>query len=101
MRKHPREDEFLVSRNSTDQLHFAAPPHSPQITLTATTTNSLTMKVRPHPQDNAPIHGYTIHYKPEFGDWDTAQISSTVQKYTLENLLCGSRYQIYVTAYNG
>lgn len=92
---------FLVSRNSTDQLDFAAPPHSPQITLTATTTNSLTMKVRPHPQDNAPIHGYTIHYKPEFGDWDTAQISSTVQKYTLENLLCGSRYQIYVTAYNG
>ncbi|XP_061930163.1 cell adhesion molecule Dscam2 isoform X15 [Apis cerana] len=85
----------------THQLIVHAPPHSPQITLTATTTNSLTMKVRPHPQDNAPIHGYTIHYKPEFGDWDTAQISSTVQKYTLENLLCGSRYQIYVTAYNG
>ncbi|XP_043801756.1 Down syndrome cell adhesion molecule-like protein Dscam2 isoform X7 [Apis laboriosa] len=85
----------------THQLIVHAPPHSPQITLTATTTNSLTMKVRPHPTDNAPIHGYTIHYKPEFGDWDTAQISSTVQKYTLENLLCGSRYQIYVTAYNG
>lgn len=78
-----------------------APPHSPQVTLTATTTNSLTMKLRPHPTDNAPIHGYTIHYKPEFGDWETVQISSTAQKYTLENLWCGSRYQIYVTAYNG
>jgi len=59
------------------------------------------MKLRPHPTDNAPIHGYTIHYKPEFGDWETVQISSTAQKYTLENLWCGSRYQIYVTAYNG
>ncbi|XP_076173903.1 Down syndrome cell adhesion molecule 1 isoform X40 [Ptiloglossa arizonensis] len=85
----------------THQLIVHAPPHSPQVTLTATTTNSLTMKLRPHPTDNAPIHGYTIHYKPEFGDWDTAQISSTAQKYTLENLWCGSRYQIYVTAYNG
>ncbi|XP_015436891.1 PREDICTED: Down syndrome cell adhesion molecule-like protein Dscam2 [Dufourea novaeangliae] len=85
----------------THQLIVHAPPHSPQVTLTATTTNSLTMKLRPHPTDNAPIHGYTIHYKPEFGEWATAQISSTAQKYTLENLLCGSRYQIYVTAYNG
>ncbi|XP_043680570.1 Down syndrome cell adhesion molecule-like protein Dscam2 isoform X31 [Vespula pensylvanica] len=85
----------------THQLIVNAPPHSPQVTLTATTTNSLTMKLRPHPTDNAPIHGYTIHYKPEFGDWETVQISSTAQKYTLENLWCGSRYQIYVTAYNG
>ncbi|XP_070160074.1 Down syndrome cell adhesion molecule 1 isoform X4 [Polyergus mexicanus] len=85
----------------THQLIVHAPPHSPQVTLTATTTNSLTMKLRPHPTDNAPIHGYTIHYKPEFGDWETVQISSTAQKYTLENLWCGSRYQIYVTAYNG
>ncbi|XP_031786534.1 Down syndrome cell adhesion molecule-like protein Dscam2 isoform X10 [Nasonia vitripennis] len=84
----------------THQLVVHAPPHSPQVTLTATTTNSLTMKLRPHPTDNAPIHGYTIHYKPEFGDWETVQISSTALKYTLENLWCGSRYQIYVTAYN-
>lgn len=87
------EINYIISRT--------APPHSPQVTLTATTTNSLTMKLRPHATDNAPIHGYTIHYKPEFGDWETVQISSTVQKYTLENLWCGSRYQIYVTAYNG
>ncbi|XP_076239566.1 Down syndrome cell adhesion molecule 1 [Calliopsis andreniformis] len=85
----------------THQLIVHAPPHSPQVTLTATTTNSLTMRLDPHPNDNAPIHGYTIHYKPEFGEWETAQMSSTAQKYTLENLWCGSRYQIYVTAYNG
>ncbi|XP_046417320.1 Down syndrome cell adhesion molecule-like protein Dscam2 isoform X2 [Neodiprion virginianus] len=85
----------------THQLVVHAPPHSPQVTLTATTTNSLTMKLRPHPTDNAPLQGYTIHYKPEFGELKTVQVSSTAQKYTLENLWCGSRYQIYVTAYNG
>ncbi|XP_058804449.1 cell adhesion molecule Dscam2 isoform X4 [Phymastichus coffea] len=84
----------------THNLVVHAPPHSPQVTLTATTTNSLTMKLRPHATDTAPIHGYTIHYKPEFGDWETVQISHTASKYTLENLWCGTRYQLYVTAYN-
>lgn len=92
---------ILPIRHENNLLYFAAPPHSPQVTLTSTTTNSLTMKFRPHPNDNAPIHGYTIHYKPEFGDWETHQTSSSVQMYTLDNLWCGSRYQIYVTAYNG
>ncbi|XP_012286215.1 Down syndrome cell adhesion molecule-like protein Dscam2 isoform X2 [Orussus abietinus] len=85
----------------THQLIVHAPPHSPKVILTATTTNSLTMKLEPHPTDKAPIHGYTIHYKPEFDDWKTIQISATTQKYTLENLWCGFPYQIYVTAYNG
>lgn len=72
----------------------------PQVTLTATTTNSITMKLKPHPADTEPIHGYTVKYKPEFGDWETAQVAATAQKFTLENLWCGSRYQISVTAYN-
>ncbi|XP_051153620.1 cell adhesion molecule Dscam2 isoform X45 [Leptopilina boulardi] len=85
----------------THQLVVNAPPQPPQVQLTATTTNSLTLKLRPLSGDNAPIHGYTIHYKLEFGEWETVQIGSNTQKYTLENLLCGSRYQVYVTAYNG
>ncbi|XP_033230988.1 Down syndrome cell adhesion molecule-like protein Dscam2 isoform X4 [Belonocnema kinseyi] len=85
----------------THQLIVNAPPQPPQVQLTATTTNSLTLKLRPLSGDKAPIHGYTIHYKLEFGEWETIQIGSNTQKYTLENLLCGSRYQVYVTAYNG
>ncbi|XP_039283577.1 Down syndrome cell adhesion molecule-like protein Dscam2 isoform X42 [Nilaparvata lugens] len=84
----------------THKLVVLAPPHKPQVTLTATTTNSITMKLKPHAQDNEPIHGYTVRYKPEFGDWETVQVAATVQKYTLEGLWCGSRYLISVTAYN-
>ncbi|KAI5709459.1 hypothetical protein M8J75_000409 [Diaphorina citri] len=82
----------------THQLIVHAPPYLPQVQLTTTTTNSITMKLKPHPNDKEPIHGYTVRYKPEFGDWDTVQVPATAQKYTLENLMCGSRYQISVTA---
>ncbi|TMW42851.1 hypothetical protein DOY81_012070, partial [Sarcophaga bullata] len=29
--------------------------------------------------------------------WETAEVSVDAQKYTIENLLCGSRYQVYAT----
>uniref|UniRef100_A0A8D8TGM3 Down syndrome cell adhesion molecule-like protein Dscam2 n=1 Tax=Cacopsylla melanoneura TaxID=428564 RepID=A0A8D8TGM3_9HEMI len=94
------ENSFGVD-TVTHQLIVHAPPHLPQVQLTTTTTNSITMKLKPHPNDKEPIHGYTVRYKPEFGDWDTVQVPATAQKYTVENLWCGSRYQISVTAYNG
>lgn len=77
-----------------------APPQSPQVQLTGTTTDSLTVKLKPHDMDSAPIHGYTLHYKPEFGDWETVEVAVDAQKYTIENLFCGSRYQVYATGYN-
>nr|XP_023016837.1 Down syndrome cell adhesion molecule-like protein Dscam2 isoform X6 [Leptinotarsa decemlineata] len=84
----------------THQLIVNAPPHAPIVQLTSTTTNSLTIKLKPHDTDGEPIHGYTIHYKPEFGDWETVQVAPNVEKHTIEKLLCGTRYQLYVTAYN-
>lgn len=46
------------------------------------------------------MHGYTLHYKPEFGEWETVDVSVDAQKHVIENLYCGSRYQVYSTAYN-
>ncbi|XP_057660488.1 cell adhesion molecule Dscam2 isoform X10 [Diorhabda carinulata] len=84
----------------THHLIVNAPPNAPIVQLTSTTTNSLTIKLKPHDTDGEPIHGYTIHYKPEFGDWETNQVGPNIDKYTIEKLLCGTRYQLYVTAYN-
>lgn len=56
--------------------------------------------MKKHETDAAPLHGYTLHYKPEFGEWETADVSTEAQKHTIENLYCGSRYQVYSTAYN-
>ncbi|XP_055694224.1 cell adhesion molecule Dscam2 isoform X11 [Lutzomyia longipalpis] len=93
--------ENSIAKDSiTHKLIVLAPPQSPQVTLTTTTTDSLTLKLKPHDSDSAPLHGYTLHYKPEFGDWDTVEVAVDAQKYTIENLFCGSRYQVYATGYN-
>lgn len=57
--------ENSIAKDSiTHKLIVLAPPQSPQVTLSATTTDSLTVKLKPHEGDTAPLHGYTIHYKP-------------------------------------
>ncbi|XP_054089324.1 cell adhesion molecule Dscam2 isoform X17 [Zeugodacus cucurbitae] len=93
--------ENSIAKDSiTHKLIVLAPPQSPQVSLSATTTDSLTVKLKPHEGDTAPLHGYTLHYKPEFGEWETAEVSVDAQKFTIENLLCGSRYQVYATGFN-
>ncbi|KAL4143242.1 hypothetical protein QTP88_005598 [Uroleucon formosanum] len=84
----------------THHIVVLAPPHKPEVSVGATTSNTITLNLKPHAADKEPIHGYTIKYKPEFGDWQTAQVAAKAEKFTLENLWCGSRYQIAVTAYN-
>ena len=86
----------------THELVVNGPPAPPDIMLTSQTTNSVTLKVKPKNihGDRAPIHGYKLHYKPEFGDWDESQIPFGNDEFTLTDLLCGQRYNLYVTAYN-
>nr|XP_017093500.2 Down syndrome cell adhesion molecule-like protein Dscam2 isoform X4 [Drosophila bipectinata] len=93
--------ENSIAKDSiTHKLIVLAPPQSPHVTLSATTTDALTVKLKPHEGDTAPLHGYTLHYKPEFGEWETAEVSVDSQKHNIENLLCGSRYQVYATGFN-
>ncbi|XP_058116716.1 cell adhesion molecule Dscam2 [Anopheles coustani] len=93
--------ENSIAKDSiTHRLIVLAPPQSPQLTLTATTTDSLSVKLKPHESDTAPLQGYTLHYKPEFGEWETIDVALEAPKYTIEKLFCGSRYQVYATAYN-
>ncbi|CAB3223434.1 unnamed protein product [Arctia plantaginis] len=86
----------------THTLSVLAPPFPPQLAIASSSVSSLTLRLKPSVDvDQSPAAGYTIHYKQEFGDWETVQIPSSTDTYTLENLFCGSRYQLYVTAYNG
>lgn len=34
--------------------------------------------------DSAPIHGYTVHYKPEFGDWETVTVIQIFDIYFMD-----------------
>lgn len=44
--------------------------------------------------------GYVINYKRDHGDWEEIHIDSKTDTYSLRNLWCGTKYQLYMTAYN-
>lgn len=57
--------ENSISKDTiTHKLVVNAPPQSPVLDLAGTTTDSLTLKLKPVDGDSAPLHGYTLHYKP-------------------------------------
>ena len=90
-----------MSLKVTHELIVNGPPDPPEVALIAQTTDSVTVKIKAkNPEDKTPVHGYTLHYKPEFGDWDTSAIPYGSEEFTLDNLLCGQKYHLYVVAYN-
>ncbi|XP_035704480.1 Down syndrome cell adhesion molecule-like protein Dscam2 isoform X15 [Folsomia candida] len=80
-------------------LVVQAPPQPPSISLAGATGTAITVRLK-SPSDSAPLHGLTIHYKQDFGEWEATQIPPNMSEYTLEGLNCGTRYQIYATSYN-
>lgn len=49
---------------------------------------------------NAPIMEYTLHYRKTHGNLEEKQLSRHASSHELKSLLCGSTYQIYLTASN-
>lgn len=44
--------------------------------------------------------GYYLHEKREFGEWRRVEVPANANSYTLTGLQCGTRYQVYVSAFN-
>ena len=43
---------------------------------------------------------YTLHYKTDDGDWIQQRLGNKEVQYTLTELRCGTRYHLYMTAFN-
>lgn len=85
----------------THTLVVNGPPEPPMVILTAQTTDTITFKLKYEDTDDAtPVHGFKVNYKPEFGDWEQKEIGFGTDEFTLQNLWCGQRYQLQVSAYN-
>lgn len=82
------------------ELVVNGPPDPPAMRITAQTTDTVTVKLQQESEDPQPVHGYHMHYKAEFGDWERAEVPFGSEEFTLDGLLCGQRYHLYVTAYN-
>lgn len=62
--------------------YLAAPPFPPQLSIASSSVSSLTLRLKPSDEaEQSPAAGYTIHYKQEFGDWETVQVTVS-QPYT-------------------
>ena len=81
---------------------FERPAFPPKVIITSHTTESISLKVTPNVDEVAPIHGYVVHYKPEFSDDDGTkeEIGFNGEEYTIHRLKCGIRYRLYAVAYN-
>nr|CAD7456230.1 unnamed protein product [Timema tahoe] len=88
------------SDHITHKLIVQVPPSAPLVHSTGSTTNSMTVQWKQGDDGGAPIRGFVLHYKEDQGEWEEVKISRLESSYVLDKLLCGTSYQMYVTALN-
>ncbi|XP_042239240.1 Down syndrome cell adhesion molecule-like protein Dscam2 isoform X3 [Homarus americanus] len=92
-----------VNTNGADSITYfltvQVPPAPPTLYVQGSSRDALTLRwsLRPH---HAPVRGYIMNYKREYGNWEEVELHTARTTHTLSGLVCGSRYQLYVTAYN-
>ncbi|XP_050541670.1 cell adhesion molecule Dscam2 isoform X2 [Daktulosphaira vitifoliae] len=95
---------FVENNHGKDVIIYSinvkVPPSPPKLSVHLEDIDSLQLKWMDTSELDIPILGYTINYKREHGDWEEIQVDSKTHFHVLQNLLCGTRYQLYITAYN-
>lgn len=76
------------------------PPLQPMLYVTSATSTSILMHWKNTGNGNAPIISYTLHYKKSNGNLEELSLSKHANSYELKGLVCGSTYNIYLTAHN-
>lgn len=89
----PRSDEVYAT------TFEAAPPTSPVLVASSTTTFSISVQWE-RPQDDTGIRDYILHYKSDNGEWQQQKLSTSSNQFTLKGLKCGTRYRLHMTASN-
>lgn len=76
------------------------PPAAPLLHATSATSNLINVQWKNGDDGGAPIRGYILHFKREYGEWEEIKLSHKSNSHQLSQLWCGTDYQIYLTAYN-
>lgn len=76
------------------------PPNAPVLHIVRTTSNTISLKWEISEDSSNPIIGYILNYRDWTNEWKEIQLSSSYSYYTLENLLCGTYYQLFLIAFN-
>ncbi|CRK92906.1 CLUMA_CG006322, isoform A, partial [Clunio marinus] len=76
------------------------PPDPPSLTVVDIFSDSLMLQWSNSKNGGTLILGYVINFKKDSGDWEELQVDSKKNSHLLKNLLCGTKYQLYITAFN-
>nr|ASU04349.1 Dscam7 [Mesobuthus martensii] len=90
----PASEEVIV------QTFLMDPPKAPVLHIVGTTSNTISLKWETSEDSSNPINGYILNYKGNTNEWKEIQLSSNHYHYTLENLLCGTLYELLLIAFN-
>lgn len=93
-------DNGISTDRITYNLLVQVPPAPPMLYVTSATSSSILMHWKNSVTGNAPITGYTLHYRRSHGNMEELQLSRHATSQELKELACGSVYQIYLTASN-
>ncbi|XP_073994587.1 Down syndrome cell adhesion molecule 4 isoform X2 [Rhodnius prolixus] len=92
------------NRHGEDSIYYLlkvrVPPDPPVLTIISSEADSIHVKWTTSTNNGIPILGFVINYKRDHGDWEEMQIGARESSLTLLHLWCGTRYQLYMTAYN-
>lgn len=76
------------------------PPGSPVLYVTSATSSSILLHWKDSSNGNAPITGYTLHFRRSHGNLEERQLSRHASSHELKPLVCGSTYLVYISATN-
>ncbi|XP_055845691.1 cell adhesion molecule Dscam2 isoform X10 [Episyrphus balteatus] len=93
-------DNGIGTDRLTHVLMVQVPPSAPVLYVTSATSSSILMHWKCGFNGNAPISGYTLFYKRSVGNLEEMHLSRHASSHELKGLVCGSTYQIHLTAHN-
>ncbi|XP_070070778.1 cell adhesion molecule Dscam2 isoform X5 [Drosophila takahashii] len=93
-------DNGIGTDRLTHTLMVQVPPTAPVLYVTSATSSSILMHWKCDFTGNAPITGYTLFYRRTNGNAEEMQLSRHASSHELKGLVCGSTYQIHLSAQN-
>ncbi|KAI1289176.1 Down syndrome cell adhesion molecule [Halotydeus destructor] len=71
-----------------------------QVSVKGVTIDHHSVKLFWKDRDENPILGYVVHFKGQSENWEETKLMGKQSMFLLDNLRCGTKYQVTVAAYN-
>ncbi|XP_047108457.1 Down syndrome cell adhesion molecule-like protein 1 homolog isoform X1 [Schistocerca piceifrons] len=93
-------DEITYTVTVKNRRNNGSPLPPTDFRVSSATETSLSLKWSAPDDSIYAAEGYTLYFKREFGEWEKVIVQAEDKNFTLGNLQCGSKYQLYLQAFN-